>query len=40
MGSRRYEYWTTNGQKPIQIQGIWGSSGKYLDALGFFIAHD
>jgi hypothetical protein len=39
-GPRKYEYWNENKEKPIHIQGIWGSSGRYLDAIGFFIADD
>ncbi|MBW8727362.1 MAG: hypothetical protein JF625_19715 [Inquilinus limosus] len=37
-GARTLEYFGTSLQKGIQIQGFWGSSGKYIDALGIFVA--
>jgi hypothetical protein len=36
-GPRKFEYFGTSLQKRIQIQGLWGSTGKYVDALGVFI---
>jgi hypothetical protein len=35
-GPRKFEYSSTNLQRGLEIQGLWGSSGKYIDALGIF----
>jgi hypothetical protein len=33
-GPRAFEYDSTDLQRGLQIQGLWGASGKYIDCLG------